>query len=89
MANINSLITLSFSLFLTTNYYSFPLEPCVKLFQRLADEIGLQFRIFAPETPKKPIIVLTWDGTQPELPAIMLNSHTDVVPVFEVSHRHH
>lgn len=25
---------------------------------------------------------MTWLGTQPELPAILLNSHTDVVPVF-------
>lgn len=26
---------------------------------------------------------MTWNGSQPELPSIMLNSHMDVVPVFE------
>lgn len=33
--------------------------------------------------PKKPIVVMTWEGTQPALPSILLNSHMDVVPVFE------
>lgn len=27
---------------------------------------------------------MTWIGTQPELPSILLHSHMDVVPVFEV-----
>lgn len=30
------------------------------------------------------ITVLTWLGTNPTLPSILLNSHTDVVPVFKV-----
>lgn len=30
-----------------------------------------------------PVVVLTWFGSQPELPSIILNSHMDVVPVFE------
>lgn len=25
---------------------------------------------------------MTWVGTQPDLPSVVLNSHTDVVPVF-------
>ncbi|KOB64379.1 Aminoacylase, partial [Operophtera brumata] len=33
--------------------------------------------------PKKPVVVITWQGAQPELPAILLNSHMDVVPVYE------
>lgn len=32
---------------------------------------------------RNPVVVMTWKGFQPELPAIMLNSHMDVVPVFE------
>ncbi|XP_042509075.1 aminoacylase-1-like [Macadamia integrifolia] len=28
----------------------------------------------------KPVIILKWPGTNPELPSILLNSHTDVVP---------
>ncbi|KAL1782616.1 aminoacylase-1 [Sigmodon hispidus] len=34
------------------------------------------------------ITVLTWLGTNPALPSILLNSHTDVVPVFK-EHWHH
>lgn len=30
------------------------------------------------------VLVLTWLGTNPRLRSILLNSHTDVVPVFEV-----
>ncbi|XP_063705608.1 aminoacylase-1-like isoform X3 [Culicoides brevitarsis] len=57
-------------------------EPCVTFLERLAAKIGLDFeviRIF----PKKPIVVMTWKGTNSDLPTIFLNSHTDVVPVFE------
>lgn len=27
--------------------------------------------------------MITWQGTQPDLPSVILNSHMDVVPVFE------
>lgn len=33
------------------------------------------------------VLVLTWLGTNPRLRSILLNSHTDVVPVFEVRPR--
>ena len=29
-------------------------------------------------------MVMTWEGTHPQLKSIMLNSHYDVVPVFPV-----
>ena len=35
--------------------------------------------------PKKPIVILTWKGTDPSLESIMLNSHMDVVTVYPVS----
>lgn len=35
------------------------------------------------QDPQNPVVVMTWIGFQPELPSIMLNSHMDVVPVFE------
>ena len=53
--------------------------------RRQADELGLDFKIETPVTPKKPIVIMTWVGTQPELESIVLNSHMDVVPVFEVT----
>lgn len=34
-------------------------------------------------TQDKPVVILTKLGTQPELKSIILNSHMDVVPVFE------
>lgn len=34
-------------------------------------------------TEKKPVVILTWVGTDPNLPSIVLNSHMDVVPVYE------
>ena len=30
-------------------------------------------------------VVITWEGQDPSLPSIILNSHIDVVPVFPVS----
>ena len=38
--------------------------------------------------PGKPIFVMTWAGTDPSLSAVVLNSHTDVVPVFPESWIH-
>lgn len=34
--------------------------------------------------PGHVVTVLTWPGTNPTLSSILLNSHTDVVPVFKV-----
>ncbi|KAJ2325328.1 adenylate cyclase [Coemansia sp. RSA 2702] len=55
---------------------------CRAFLERQAGELGLEF--WAKEyVAGKPVVVLTWAGTEPALPSIMLNSHTDVVPVFE------
>jgi aminoacylase len=45
--------------------------------------LGLDFKVVIPVTPKKPICIMTWVGKKPELKSIVLNSHMDVVPVFE------
>lgn len=34
--------------------------------------------------PGRVVTILTWPGTNPRLSSILLNSHTDVVPVFKV-----
>lgn len=39
--------------------------------------------MYHPVNDKNPTVVLTWIGSQPNLPSIVLNSHMDVVPVFE------
>lgn len=59
------------------------LEPCEEFFRKLADEIGLEFQCVYPSNEKKPTIILSWIGSRPQQPSIMLNSHMDVVPVFE------
>ena len=48
---------------------------------KYGDELGLEFSSHECITGK-PCSVLTWKGSEPELPSILLNSHIDVVPVF-------
>lgn len=36
-----------------------------------------------PAHPDKPVVILTWLGKDPQLPSLLLNSHMDVVPVYE------
>ncbi|XP_068630361.1 aminoacylase-1-like [Battus philenor] len=55
---------------------------CVKFLKNQAKLLDLPCAVYElVET--KPIVVITWEGLQPELPSILLNSHMDVVPVYE------
>lgn len=45
--------------------------------------MGLSFKVYYPIEKIKPVVVLSLFGTCPELKSIILNSHMDVVPVFE------
>ncbi|XP_055303616.1 aminoacylase-1-like isoform X2 [Sitodiplosis mosellana] len=58
-------------------------EPCVKFLQRQAKSLNLSVSICYPANEKCPVVILTWTGLNPDLSAIMLNSHMDVVPVDE------
>ncbi|XP_011881363.1 PREDICTED: aminoacylase-1-like isoform X2 [Vollenhovia emeryi] len=58
------------------------LDDCVAFLTRQAQSLDLPIKVYHIH-PKKPIMVLTWVGTQPTKPSILLNSHMDVVPVFE------
>lgn len=42
----------------------------------------------AGSNPAKPVVIISWIGSEPLVPSIMLNSHMDVVPVFEGSWSH-
>ncbi|KAJ1964389.1 adenylate cyclase [Dispira parvispora] len=55
---------------------------CVEFLLAQGDELGLQGKVHTL-VPGKPIVVLTWPGRNPDLPTVALNSHTDVVPVYE------
>ncbi|XP_062138252.1 aminoacylase-1-like [Drosophila sulfurigaster albostrigata] len=56
--------------------------PAVEFIKRQAEELQLPVSIFHPFDGKNPIVIITWEGDQPDLPSIFLNSHMDVVPVF-------
>ncbi|XP_031625313.1 aminoacylase-1A-like [Contarinia nasturtii] len=57
-------------------------EPCVEFLKQQAASLNLPIAIYYPVDDQNPVVVITWKGSQPELPAIMLNSHMDVVPVY-------
>ncbi|EDW15005.1 aminoacylase-1 [Drosophila mojavensis] len=55
---------------------------CVEFLKRQAASLGLPVDVVYPVNEANPVVVMKWLGKQPELPSIILNSHTDVVPVF-------
>ncbi|KAJ2949818.1 hypothetical protein O0L34_g11133 [Tuta absoluta] len=59
-------------------------DACVEFLNKQASSLGLPVKVYEV-VPRKPIVILTWLGKDPELPSVMLNSHMDVVPVFENS----
>lgn len=58
-------------------------EKCVKFLKEQAVISDLSVSVFHPANAENPVVVLTWEGSSPVLPSIMLNSHMDVVPVSE------
>uniref|UniRef100_A0A1B6D3W7 N-acyl-aliphatic-L-amino acid amidohydrolase n=1 Tax=Clastoptera arizonana TaxID=38151 RepID=A0A1B6D3W7_9HEMI len=56
-------------------------EPCVSFLTKQANSLGLPLQTYIV-APQKPVVVITWTGSQPELQSLLLNSHMDVVPVF-------
>jgi len=54
---------------------------CMEFLKRQAGSLGLPYTI-TEVVPDCPIFVMSWEGTDSSEPAVMLNSHTDVVPVF-------
>ncbi|XP_037045175.1 aminoacylase-1-like isoform X4 [Bradysia coprophila] len=56
---------------------------CVEFLRRQAKSLDLPISVYYPGDEKNPVIIISWEGSQPELPSILLNSHMDVVPVFE------
>ncbi|KAJ3643733.1 hypothetical protein Zmor_026426 [Zophobas morio] len=57
-------------------------DACVTFLTKQATSLDLPIQIHYV-VPRKPIVILTWTGTEPTWPTILLNSHIDVVPVFE------
>ena len=55
--------------------------PAVEFLIEEAKTVGLSSQTIEC-LPGKPILILSWVGSDPSLSTIMLNSHMDVVPVF-------
>ena len=68
----------------STYYYS---DAAIIFLQKIVEEIGLEQRVIRTDV-KRPILVATWLGKEPNLPTILLNSHTDVVPVYADQWKH-
>ncbi|KAE8077432.1 hypothetical protein FH972_015997 [Carpinus fangiana] len=54
-------------------------SPAISFLKLQAQSIQLQARTIE-FTPGKPVLLLTWPGSNPSLPSIILNSHLDSVP---------
>lgn len=46
-------------------------------------DLGLDVAVLYLVNNRDPIVLMTWPGSNPKLPSILLNSHMDVVPVAE------
>ncbi|KAK9680375.1 Peptidase family M20/M25/M40 [Popillia japonica] len=57
-------------------------DDCVKFLEKQAKSLDLPIQSYSVVTGK-PIVIITWTGTEPNIPSVMLNSHMDVVPVYE------
>ena len=63
-------------------------SPAVEFLISQAKSLGLSYRTHCC-APGKPILILTWEGQDPSLSSVLLNSHMDVVPVFPEHWTHH
>ncbi len=61
-------------------------DSAVVFLKSYAEELGLEFEVYYA-VEKKPIVLMTWRGSEPDLPTVLLMSHVDVVPVYPVSSR--
>uniref|UniRef100_A0A8C5AX89 N-acyl-aliphatic-L-amino acid amidohydrolase n=1 Tax=Gadus morhua TaxID=8049 RepID=A0A8C5AX89_GADMO len=60
-------------------------DAALRFLDRIAEELDLPMKkieLF----PRRVLSIMTWEGTNPALKSILLNSHTDVVPVYQVCH---
>uniref|UniRef100_A0A1B6H7Z7 N-acyl-aliphatic-L-amino acid amidohydrolase n=1 Tax=Homalodisca liturata TaxID=320908 RepID=A0A1B6H7Z7_9HEMI len=55
---------------------------CVSFLESQANRLKLPVSIHEVDL-KKPIVIISWKGSRPELPSLLLSSHMDVVPVYE------
>lgn len=57
-------------------------DEVVVFLENLAKDVDIQCRTLEVH-PGRVVVIMTIPGSDPSLPSIMLNSHTDIVPVFQ------
>ncbi|MBN3295078.1 ACY1 protein, partial [Amia calva] len=62
-------------------------EAALQFLDRIALELGLPMKRVEVH-PGRVVAIMTWEGTEPKLKSVLLNSHTDVVPVFQEHWKH-
>uniref|UniRef100_A0A8C9T4I5 N-acyl-aliphatic-L-amino acid amidohydrolase n=1 Tax=Scleropages formosus TaxID=113540 RepID=A0A8C9T4I5_SCLFO len=65
-------------------------EPDYGAALRFLDRMALELKLPAKKVevcPGRVVLIMTWLGSKPSLKSIVLNSHVDVVPVYQVSTR--
>nr|CAB3219984.1 aminoacylase-1 [Phallusia mammillata] len=60
-------------------------DGAIAFLDKYAEELGLECRHVkvSKDDVNRTIVIMTWKGRNPNLKSILLNSHTDVVPVYE------
>ncbi|KAI4894419.1 hypothetical protein NFI96_030273, partial [Prochilodus magdalenae] len=59
-------------------------DAALKFLTRISEELGLPMKTIEV-CPGRVVIIMTWTGTNPSLKSVLLNSHTDVVPVYQAT----
>ncbi|XP_060691770.1 aminoacylase-1-like [Hemiscyllium ocellatum] len=62
-------------------------DGAIKFLERMSVELDLPLKKVEVH-PGRTVVIISWEGTDPKLKSILLNSHTDVVPVFEEHWKH-
>lgn len=60
----------------------------MEFLRQQAEQLELPVVVHYPYDEANPVLVITWQGLEPQLPALLLNSHMDVVPVFPENWTH-
>uniref|UniRef100_A0A8B9HN14 Aminoacylase 1 n=1 Tax=Astyanax mexicanus TaxID=7994 RepID=A0A8B9HN14_ASTMX len=57
-------------------------DAALKFLTRISEELGLPMKNIEV-CPGRVVTIITWTGTNPAVKSVLLNSHTDVVPVYQ------
>jgi len=60
---------------------------CTAFLRGLGEQAGAKVQV-VHSAPERPVVILTFPGRDPSLPSLLLNSHTDVVPVYPAQWSH-